>query len=276
MSNEKIRQRSQVRPSDIYDDTLPAGATLETGAAHVEDDLNAVRSQIKRLGNMANWYDTPIAPDTNTDETVKVSANDLTAGYLFEKIIAGANITVLEVDDGGAETLVISGSAAGVQVVFSATPPVSPTPDLFWWDTEGGNLYVWYEDGDSAQWVIAIQVTDGVNLVPVEDNGVYAGGPKTFDLSDTPYTNFINVFVNGVRIDKTDWSIAGTTLTILGDLETGDEVTFTFFISDEGVEEVLPAFVPTQTAIATSVFAVPFENYTPIDDFSAGASYTTV
>ena len=49
---------------------------------------------------------------TNTDETVKVSANDTTAGFLNGKLVAGSGIILTEDNDGTNETLTIS---AGVQ-----------------------------------------------------------------------------------------------------------------------------------------------------------------
>lgn len=55
-----FRQKRQVRKSDTYDDTLPAGSTLQTNSTDLETDLNAIRSQAARIidadGN-ANWYD---------------------------------------------------------------------------------------------------------------------------------------------------------------------------------------------------------------------------
>jgi hypothetical protein len=47
----------------VYDDTLPFGSTLETGAEDLQDDLNAIRSQIRRVifgTGPGNWYDNPI------------------------------------------------------------------------------------------------------------------------------------------------------------------------------------------------------------------------
>ena len=39
--------------------------------------------------------------------------------------------------------------------VIGPTPPADPPDGLLWWDSESGQLYVWYRDVDSAQWVIA-------------------------------------------------------------------------------------------------------------------------
>ena len=47
---------------------------------------------------------------TSEDIRVKVSGNDLSNGYLSEKIVAGTNVTVTELNDGGVETLEISAS----------------------------------------------------------------------------------------------------------------------------------------------------------------------
>ena len=58
---------------------------------------------------------------TSEDIRVKVSGNDLSNGYLAEKIVAGTNVTVTELNDGGVETLQISaGGNTDEQVKVSA------------------------------------------------------------------------------------------------------------------------------------------------------------
>jgi len=47
------------------------------------------------------------------DVNVKVSSNDTTTNYLSNKIFAGPNITITEANDGGDETLIISGTDPG-------------------------------------------------------------------------------------------------------------------------------------------------------------------
>lgn len=54
---KKINQDTQIKQSATYDDTVTAGATMESAAASIEDDLNAIRSQIKAIGGGTNWYD---------------------------------------------------------------------------------------------------------------------------------------------------------------------------------------------------------------------------
>lgn len=48
-----------------------------------------------------------------TDEKVKVTSNDTTAGYLFGKLVAGSNITLTENNNGSNETLTISAASGG-------------------------------------------------------------------------------------------------------------------------------------------------------------------
>jgi hypothetical protein len=41
-------------------------------------------------------------------------------------------------------------------VVISDTPPSNPTAGQFWWDSQVGNLAIWYVSGGSGQWVDAV------------------------------------------------------------------------------------------------------------------------
>jgi hypothetical protein len=38
---------------------------------------------------------------------------------------------------------------------IGATPPTTPLVGDLWWDNVGGQLYLWYDDGTSKQWVVA-------------------------------------------------------------------------------------------------------------------------
>jgi hypothetical protein len=48
MGRTFIRQVSQIRQSTTYDDTVAVGSTMESSPTNVEDDLNNLRSQVKR------------------------------------------------------------------------------------------------------------------------------------------------------------------------------------------------------------------------------------
>ena len=55
-------------------------------------------------------------------------------------------------------------------VVVSATAPVSPTQGKLWWNTTTGTLFIYYQDGDSNQWIPAAipgpaSILDGQSVI---------------------------------------------------------------------------------------------------------------
>jgi hypothetical protein len=68
---------------------------------------------------------------------------------------------VLKTWDGTA--WVASGSGGGgANVTISSTAPLSPTNGDLWWDDDLGALYIYYNDGNSAQWVEAAYGTGAI------------------------------------------------------------------------------------------------------------------
>jgi len=53
-------------------------------------------------------------------------------------------------------------------VTTSDTPPVNPGLNQLWWETDTGVLWLWYDDGSSAQWVQAGQ-GGGVSALVIAD-----------------------------------------------------------------------------------------------------------
>ena len=56
MARTFINQASQVGNSESYNDTLAPGSALQTNAVTVQDDLNALRSQLKQLSGDQAWF----------------------------------------------------------------------------------------------------------------------------------------------------------------------------------------------------------------------------
>jgi hypothetical protein len=63
---------------------------------------------------------------------------------------------------------VISASSGGnVGIAVGSVPPASPIQGALWWDSIGGQLYVWYNDGDSSQWVTVVNQGFGGTYLPL-------------------------------------------------------------------------------------------------------------
>lgn len=117
MGRTFIRQETQIRKSDTYDDTItPSLANYETNPVDIEDDLNTLRSQVQNLINRdgasfpsGNWYDDLTQPTTLENGTIRGidAVND--ALHIVEKkrvlrdvVNVGTDITV-----GGSDNFVI-------------------------------------------------------------------------------------------------------------------------------------------------------------------------
>jgi hypothetical protein len=72
MARTFIRQDTQIRKSDLYDDTVtPSATNYETNPVNIEDDLNSLRSQVQNIINRngatfptGDWYIDMTAPVT--------------------------------------------------------------------------------------------------------------------------------------------------------------------------------------------------------------------
>jgi hypothetical protein len=50
---------------------------------------------------------------------------------------------------------VVTSGGGGAATYIGDTPPASPTVGQLWWKSDSGNLFIWYNDGTSSQWVAA-------------------------------------------------------------------------------------------------------------------------
>lgn len=91
------------RNSTFYQNAVTADFYADGSAATIYMDHS---------GGTMGGSGTFVISGTDLDEKAKVSANDTTAGYLNGKLVAGANITITENNNGGNETLTITATAA--------------------------------------------------------------------------------------------------------------------------------------------------------------------
>ena len=101
----------------------------------------------------------------------------------------GAGVTATA--SGTISTITIDASSARVKV--SSNPPTSPAPqdgDL-WWDKDIGELYVYYVDADSAQWV---ETSGGSETVTISDDA--PSSPNGGDLWWESDTGRLKIYYN--------------------------------------------------------------------------------
>ena len=51
-------------------------------------------------------------------------------------------------------------SQIGGSITTGDVAPTTPQPGTLWWDSVGGQLYVWYTDANSSQWIIAVNTAN--------------------------------------------------------------------------------------------------------------------
>ena len=85
-----------------------------------------------------------------------------------------------------------------------------------WWDSVGGQLYLWYNDGNSSQWVIAVNAAAAVSpasttvrgTVKVDGTTIQAAADGTIS---APIFMGDNRIINGdMRIDQRNGGASGT------------------------------------------------------------------
>jgi hypothetical protein len=54
----------------------------------------------------------------------------------------------------------VDNKPSGSSITVSDTPPASPVAGALWWESDTGNLYIYYDDGNSSQWVLAAPQPD--------------------------------------------------------------------------------------------------------------------
>ena len=133
--------------------------------------------------------------DTDTNDKVKVSANDTTAGFLNGKLVAGTNISLTEGTDGGNETLTaaLSGTIATAQIADDAVTLAKMAPGT------DGNIISYDASGNP------VAVATGSAGQVLTSAG--AGAPPTFAAAPASSGRILQIVSSS---DTTDRSTSST------------------------------------------------------------------
>lgn len=108
MSRTFVRQDTQIRNSDAYDDTIaPTEAAYETNPTNIETDLNNIRSQMQNIMHRdgasfptGDWFSDLVAPSTFENgaargvDTLNQDLHDFQRKRVLVKAISLADVTV--------------------------------------------------------------------------------------------------------------------------------------------------------------------------------------
>ena len=83
------------------------------------------------------------------------------------------------------------GGGGGANVSVSSNPPGSPSGGDLWWDSDVGELYIYYSDTDSNQWV---ETSGGSETVTISDNA--PSSPNAGDLWWESDTGQLKIYYN--------------------------------------------------------------------------------
>jgi hypothetical protein len=129
--------------------------------------------------------------------------------------------------DGSALTGIVTASSfvGNVSIAISTSQPSSPSAGTLWYNSNLGRIFIYYNDGDSVQWVDAAPFNVGSidTLVPAKTSDTFTAtdGQTVFNYSYSP--GFIDVFLNGIRLNEIEFTASnGTSITLITPASVND------------------------------------------------------
>ena len=119
-----------------------------------------------------------------------------------------------------------TGGGGGANVTVSDTPPGSPSAGDLWWESDIGELKIYYSDGDSAQWVDASGADSLVQIGTSAPTGAVSGDlwfnseSGDFMVYYTDANSSAWVSVNAVNADR-EWTTNATGIHTTGNVGIG-------------------------------------------------------
>jgi hypothetical protein len=194
------------------------------------------------LGELAlNTYDGRLYVSKSTDSGVTTSIVNVSGiqisdegspvGYANTINFVGSAVTVISVSGGVGIVSITGGSggSANATVAISTVAPSSPSAGDLWYNSILGRTFIYYNDGDSSQWVDSAPFN-----VPQEDSNpvlqpgktgtsfVATEGQTTFSVSYA--IGYVDVFMNGVRLNYSEFVENGSSITLVEPASAGDVI----------------------------------------------------
>ncbi len=169
-------------------------------------------------------------------------------------------------------------NAFGNQYVISANAPSSPSDGLLWFDTSSDTMKVYNGSSFQNAGSSVNGTTNRVNYVVGTNSGSYNGSttvfPATYD------AGFLDVFLNGVRLDPADFTATNGTSVTLGSAATsGDTLSVvgygTFVLADHYSKTQADArYAILGADVDFGSYKIKYSNvYSAINDLPSASTY---
>ena len=139
-------------------------------------------------------------------------------------IITATSGVVTYYGDGSKLTGVTASGIATVAISTSA--PTSPNVGDMWYNSTLGRTFIYYNDGDSSQWVDSapFNIPTSPTLTPgrTDTNFTATAGQTSFTVSYT--VGYIDVYLNGVRLTGTEYVATNGSTVVLAEAAAAGDV----------------------------------------------------
>jgi hypothetical protein len=126
-----------------------AGAALTALGAYPASNPAGYTSNVGTVTNVTGTAPISVSNNTTTPAITVATFGTSNSGVVPSS--GGGNTNFLRADGQWAAPP----GGTGASVTVSATAPTSPSAGNLWWNSEDGNLYIYYQDANTSQWVSA-------------------------------------------------------------------------------------------------------------------------
>ena len=188
----------------------------------LRSNVSGTRPTGRQPGELyVNWADGQIGSVNSVggaQDFVAVRFFSTNAAYIIgDFVVQGGQLYRAVAPSTGGAFVPTNWTQLGGSITINDAAPANPQPGQLWWDSVGGQLYVWYADPNTAQWVVAVNVASlltpasktTLGVVKVDGTTINAAPDGTISVA-TPAMNDNRIINGDMRIDQRNGGVQGT------------------------------------------------------------------